>query len=178
MSLAKNILIRAALPAFSLLTLLTPLTLGGCSRYSVSINENVVYTPPGLLAGYVIDDNAFASCIRAIITEQTLTKTEQLTRLICPAGSIESLKGIEQFSNLEYVGLADNQVSSIHELKALKALQQVNMSNNRVIDFSPLRSLAGLQWLDARGNIDANCQTLQFENPIAMLKLPDHCNRE
>lgn len=151
------------------------LTVTACSRYSVSINENLVYQPPGLFNNYELADSALRECVRSSIAEQGLTKAEQLTRLICPEGNIQHLTGIEVFHKLEYLGMAGNVLKNIDLIASLHELKQVDISNNQIQDFTPLHALPHLIFVNALGNGKADCSSLSRLSEKAQIKIPNHC---
>ncbi len=148
-----------------------------CSRYSVSVNNNLVYEPPGLFNDYTVKDPALASCIDATITENNLTAAEQLRRLVCPPGNIRSIEGIESFTAIEYLGLANNHVTDLHPIAVLTQIKQLNVKNNDIRNFTPATSLETLSFLDSHGNIHANCDSLKATRKTLTIKLPSHCSK-
>ncbi len=151
-------------------------TLSACSRYSVSINKNVVYEPPHLFNDYTIGDTALRRCVRSTIAENGLTQPEQLLRLICPPGKIEDLTGLQVFGNIEYLGLGGNKLAGIAPIGTMTGLKQLDLSENDVADFSPLRDLANLEFLDASGNRRAICSSLPNAKNSAKFEWPEHCS--
>lgn len=161
--------------------LFAAIILSGCQRYSVSVNERVVYTPPGLFSDYSIEDENLRTCIASIIEEEGFVKARQIKRIICGPKNIANLAGIEAFTYIEVLGLADNKISNIEPVSSLIRLKQLDVSNNEVEDFSPLAELASLQTVSALGNKQAKCnsimalkKSLSTKNN-ANLSLPEHC---
>lgn len=112
--------LAAALPAVSLAVLLC-----SCSTYDVTLNDQVVYTPAQLYQGYQIPDDGLRHCIERSITQNRVTKAEQLVELTCINAGIASLEGLEHFTGLQYLDLTgnfdlvcpqDNRFSHIQEL--------------------------------------------------------------
>lgn len=148
----------------------------GCGRYAISVNENTVYEPAPLFGEYSIADAALKTCVKHTIAEKRLTKAEQLKQLICPAGEVTSLEGLEIFTNLEHLGLAENRVTHIALLSQLTKLSRVNLRDNRVQNFRPLHVLQQLSQLDARGNSNADCSTLTpLTSSVKDIQLPREC---
>lgn len=152
--------------------------LAGCSRYSVSLNDNVVYEPPSLFSEFLVQDPALSSCIKSTIAENNIHSAEQLHRLVCPAGSIATLDGIELFDQIEYLGLAGNRLISLAPIAALTQLKQVDLSDNKVEDFSLLLSLKELSFLNAKGNVEAQCESLQVSHKTQVVQPPQHCDKQ
>ncbi len=149
----------------------------GCSRYSVTVNDNLVYQPPGLFRDYIVKDPALAACVSATITENNLTGAEQLLKLVCPPGSILDLDGIASFPAIEYLGLANNKVTDLQPVSMLTQIKQLNVKNNDIRSFTPVISLKQLNFLDAQGNIHANCDSLKDNQETLKIKLPSHCGK-
>lgn len=154
------------------------LCLSACNRYSVAINENVVYQPPLIFADYDIRDTALKTCVQSTIAEKKLTRAEHLKSLVCPPGNITALKGLETFKNLEYLGLNDNKISNLASLGTLTKLKQLSVKNNAIVDFSPVGHLSRLDLIDASGNTFADCVSLRAFLSRTKVRLPHHCKAE
>lgn len=151
------------------------LTMTACSRYSISVNDNVVYEPPTLFHAFNTPDDSLRQCINNTIEEGRLTSAEQLKQLVCPTGHIVELQGIETFMNIEQLGLANNAISSIAPLEKLPHLKQLNLSNNDIRDFSVIFQLKELVYLNVEGNNHANCDSLVQREQRFEINMPDHC---
>ncbi len=151
------------------------LALSACSRYSVSLNDNIVYEPPLLFSDFNVEDSELRTCLQQTIAEENIHSAEQLRRLICPAGSISTLNGIEVFSQLEYLGLAENDIQVLAPISGLTQLKQADLRNNNVEDFSVLLSHKSVLFLNAKGNTRANCDSLQAPHEGQVIHLPKHC---
>ena len=150
--------------------------LSGCSRYSVSINDNTVYSPPGIFTDFSLSDKNLQDCIDDTIADEHLTKPEQLARLFCTNRAIYSLEGLEIFDGIQYLGLADNQLKSITELASLTDLEQVNLSGNSIVDAAPLVRLQQLNYVDFTNNPALDCSSLQkLLTKGVEVEAPDHC---
>lgn len=159
------------LSAFSVLSILS-----GCSRYSVSINDNTVYSPPGVFTDFSLPDKNLQDCIDDTIADEHLTKPEQLIRLFCTNRAIYSLEGLEIFDGIQYLGLEDNQLESIVELASLPELEQVNLAGNPVVDAAPLLQLQELNYVDFTNNPALDCSSLQrLTSKGVKVENPDHC---
>lgn len=131
--------------------------LGACSSYQVSVNDNVVYDPPTLFADYSISDKTLKECVRATISEQKAVSAEEIEKLICPAGNIKKVSGLQVFTNLKQIGLAGNNIKNITPLKALTKLQQADLSGNAIRDVTPLKSLKELNYINLSANRGLDC---------------------
>ena len=160
-----------------LITVLSTLSiLSGCSRYSVSINDNTVYSPPGIFTDFSLPDKNLQDCIDDTIADEHLTKPEQLVRLFCTNRAIYSLKGLEIFDGIQYLGLENNKLTSIAELASLPELEQVNLAGNPIVDAAPLLQLLQLSYVDFTNNQALDCSKLQLLLSKGVeVKLPDHC---
>lgn len=147
----------------------------GCSRYSVSINQNVLYEPPTLFSQYDLADATLKECVRSTIAEKGLTKAEQLTQLICGPGDIANLSGIETFAHIEHLGLSRNQIEQIDVLEKLPHLKQLQISHNQIKDFSALKTLDKLVFLNSSGNNKAACGSFELPQQSLEKVLPKHC---
>lgn len=149
----------------------------GCQRYSFAINENVVYDPPPLFKAYAIEDQALRTCVKGEIEEQSIRKPTDLIKLACPQGEIRNLTGLEIFSELEQLGLADNQLTDAGILQKLKNLKQIDLRGNQIISFNFLQSLHKLEQLYIKGNAAADCSTLPGNSKHLRIQRPEHCTQ-
>lgn len=170
MKLCKPIIatITPALPGHGarlrLLALIT-LTVGcvlltSCSRkFSVSVNEQVLYDPrPGHVVSMA--DAGLQSCINVALRDGELNGATDVQILACPALEIETLGGIEQLDNLRYLDLAGNQLEHLDELRRMPRLSSVNAPNNALNDISGLLAVSSLTSAVLTGNHNIPCQQL------------------
>lgn len=157
------------------LTFTLCLILCACSSYDVQVNDNLVYSPTRLHEPENIADPALLSCIKANIQEQKATNAKAVTKLICPAGSITNLAGIEQFKNLRQLGLSDNKIQSIEALAQLRKLSQLDLSLNALQSAEALQALELLKTIKLTGNDQLDCNSL---GGLSMedIELPAHCH--
>ncbi|EED36260.1 conserved hypothetical protein [Luminiphilus syltensis NOR5-1B] len=149
--------------------------LGGCSQYDVSINDTMVYEPDKLFADYDISDIALSECVAQAISDQNVTRIEQLTQLNCSNAGVMKLDGLRLFSGLQAVKLSDNPLRNLVELERLTLLTHLWLDNNQVVDPVPLRALKRLQTLDLRGNDSLQCPEQSLFPPGVEVTLPAHC---
>lgn len=159
------------------LFLLCLLALGACSDYSLSVNDKVLYTPPGIFTDFRVDDLELQRCLDQSIAEASITAANQLERLQCPAKGIRSVEGVAVFAELSVLGLEDNQVKKIEALVGLEKLQQLNLANNNIENISALHSLKQLHYVDLRGNNALDCAQLAGIRLAkgGQLLAPAHC---
>ena len=124
--------------------ILSLLLVTGCDRYTVTLNQQPIYTPKVIYSGYQITDPALASCVKITLTEAKITQPEQLELLNCSFAGITDLSGIELFSQLKTVNLNSNQLTEFKALLFLGELRQVNLSENPSISCTDVRALGTL----------------------------------
>jgi len=149
----KSILLPiAALSAAMMLT-----TLSGCDRYRVTLNDQIISEPPNLLSSVEVVDPLLASCLEQTIHDQQIRATTDLKVLVCTHAGITSLEGIEKFSSIETINLAQNKLISIVPLTFLGQLESVNLQENRQL------------------NCDETIKLKQHLPEKGVLILPTHC---
>lgn len=153
---------------------ITLLALFACSDYSLIINDQRVYDPPGIFTNFRVSDMGLQRCIDQTIKEGSLTATKQVLKLQCPQKDISSLEGIELFNELRILGLEGNKLKSIDNLQALEQLEQLNLADNQLVDVAVLHRLTQLQYLNLGGNNELDCSQLKAINTDKMI-LPEHC---
>ena len=146
--------------SFLLAVCLLCLSLTSCTRYSLAINDKVVYTPPAIFTDFRLDDLNLQRCVDATIKENRITAAEQLQSLDCPDQEITSLQGLKIFANLKILGLANNRLQNIEAIAGLKQLEQLNLAGNDVRETGTLAELKTLQFLNLDGNQNLNCREL------------------
>ena len=156
------------------------ISVSGCSHYSVSLNDKLVYTPPPIFDDYQIDDRQLKTCVEQTLYDQHITKAEDLTQLNCSHAGIKSLNGLSKFFALEALNLSDNHIEEIAELKNLGRLKQLILAQNAITDAAPLLSLLHLRNLNLEVNPNLACADLiQLQQSLASnlleLKLPRQC---
>lgn len=150
-----------------------------CS-YSVSVNDNLVYTPPALFTDYTINDQRLAQCVAQTIMDGKINAANALTLLNCSSANIQSLAGLHIFSALQELNLANNQLTEVNELAQLSQLRVLILNNNPLKDITPLLSLLQLHTLELADTPQLTCDDLQQleRNWIGLknnLIKPKHC---
>ena len=168
--------IRLRMPA--LITVVIALVLmSGCTRkFSVSVNEQVLYDPrPGHIV--MVTDPGLQSCINVALRDGELAGADDVQILACPSLEIESLAGIEQLNNLRYLDLAGNQLVHLDDLRRLRRLSSVNAPDNDLKDISGLLAVSSLTSAVLTGNPDIPCQQLDTlaERLAQNLLRPSQC---
>ena len=160
--------------------LVTSLLTTGCKNYSVSVNENVVYTPPSLFKDYQLADSQLHNCVEQTIVDLHITKAEELTRLNCSNAGIKSLAGLNKFFALKELNLADNQLADISEIGNLGRLEKLVLTNNKIKNPAPLLHLLHIAQLQLGDNPQMTCNDLQqlqknLKNQTLDIALPKQC---
>lgn len=160
--------------------LVTNLLTTGCKNYSVSVNENVVYTPPSIYKDYQLADAQLRDCVEQTIIDLHITSAEDLTRLNCSNAGIKSLSGLDKFFALKELNLADNQLADISEIGQLGRMEKLVLTNNSIKDPAPLLHLLHLTQLHLEKNPQMTCKDLQqlqqnLKNQKLDLLLPKQC---
>lgn len=127
------------------------LAIAGCARYSVSVNDRPVYTPPKILEESLIEDTALSTCVQQTIEDHTVRKITDLKWLDCDYAAISSLQGLSNYSRIERLSLRHNSISNIDELLRLTHLIQVDLSENPELTCDHLTSLqsAGIETINS-----------------------------
>lgn len=148
--------------AIVLLALTTALALSGCARkFSVSLNQQMLYDPrPGNVL-VSVPDAGLQSCINVLMRERALSDVSEIQVLACPALEIASLQGIDQLSNLRFLDVAGNQLTNLDGLGSLSRLSSVNAPNNRLQDVAALLDIPALSSAVLTGNPMLPCIQLQ-----------------
>ena len=130
--------------AKSVITALLLLTIAGCQDYQLTINDREVYSPPQLFSDYQVPDAALRACIKQTIVDQSIVRAEQLTALVCTYAGIESLQGLNRFTQLTTINLANNRLKNIKPLMFFGGLQRVNLTDNPDLNCVDIKSLSDL----------------------------------
>jgi len=152
----------------------------GCKSYSVSLNNNILYTPLPLFNDFAIADAHLSSCIEQTIADEKITKAEDLKQLNCSHAGINSLAGLEKFYRLEQLNLAENTLQSIAPLRNFSQLQVLILRKNNLTSAEPLLGLLALRELDISENAKLACGDLKqlaanFNKADLKLVLPEQC---
>lgn len=119
--------------------------LTGCNRYSLTFNEQAVYTPPSLFSAYDIGDEALRNCVAQTIADTRITQAKDLHGLNCSTAGITNLKGLEIFASLETLILVGNTITDLKPLLSMPSLITVDLSDN------PSLNCTGISYLMTQG---------------------------
>ena len=152
----------------------------GCKSYSVSLNDNVVYTPLPLFTDFAITDTHLSDCVEQTINDKKITKAADLKQLNCSHAAISSLAGLEKFYHLEQINLSENNLQSISALRNFSKLEVLILRKNNLTTAEPLLGMLALRELDVSENAKLACRDLKqlaanFNKTDLKLTLPDQC---
>lgn len=106
------------------------------------------------------EDSNLGNCIRATATSNSLVYAHELRSINCAQGTIGSLIGLEQLTNLTDLDLSGNSISEINALAGLAQLSNLNLSNNDIINISQLSALTNLSQVNLENNLGISCDDL------------------
>ncbi len=162
-----------------LIIIAASISIMGCKNYSISVNDNTVYTPAPLFTNYQLADAKLKDCVEQTIADSNITKVEDLKRLNCSNAGISSLDGLDKFFALTELNLANNRLTNISSLAKLGRLEVLTLKNNQIKDPVPLLSLLHIQSLDVSQN-PMSCKDLyqlhsNLKDQKPDLTLPKQC---
>lgn len=164
----------------AILAFLSISLIAGCKNYSVSLNNNVVYTPPSIFKDYAIADANLRACVEQTILDKRISKAEDLKQLNCSHAGITSLAGLEKFYAIEHLNLAENAIQSIAPITNISTLKVLILRKNNLTNAEPLLHLLALQDVDVSENEKLACGDLKqlasnFQHGKLKLTLPEQC---
>ncbi|RYY75174.1 MAG: leucine-rich repeat domain-containing protein [Gammaproteobacteria bacterium] len=154
--------------------------MAGCKSYSVSLNNNTIYTPLPLFNDFAIGDTHLSDCVEQTINDKKITKAEDLKQLNCSHAGISSLAGLEKFYHLEQINLSENNLQSISALKNFSKLEVLILRKNNLTSAEPLLGMLALRELDVSENVKLACNDLKqlaanTNKDDLKLTLPEQC---
>lgn len=123
------------------------LLLNGCTGYGVTVNERSVYNLPPVLSMDKMDEIAdpdLLTCIEQTAADLEISRAGQLVQLVCTYAGIESLAGLEQFTELRRLDLSHNALVRIETLYKLPKLEYVRLEGNPELSCADLKTLKTL----------------------------------
>ncbi len=168
---------RSIKTLLSLNLFLLTLLVAGCSKYQFTVNEAVVYTPPTLFTAFTTADPRLKSCLDQAIKDSNATAPTDVKRLVCTNAGLTSLVGLEVFSEISELNIADNQLTDIAPVARLPQLKALAVNNNKLRQVPEVLLLANLTYLDLSNNSQLNCGDLKQlrQHYSGELKLPAQC---
>ena len=107
-------------------------------------DEVVIVTPPPERVVDAISDPQLLGCLAS----QQNDLIESVTSVICRNQGVQSLNGLEYFSNLDYLDVRGGAITDLTPLANLSLLRSLVLSGNSVTDFTPLYNLSNLRALN------------------------------
>ena len=152
----------------------------GCAelgQYDITVNNVTVYEPstPYTLSG--IEDPALTVCLTQSLLDIDARMATDLVTLNCSDAGIQSLAGLEQFTQIQSMKLSSNDIRNLLVLERLTALNQLWLDNNDVVDPIPVLRMTGLKELNLLGNPRLQCPDPSDTPRQLALDLPNHCTR-
>jgi Leucine-rich repeat (LRR) protein len=133
----------------------------GCSLspYTVSLNNNVLYSPNAAVLAGGVADSSLQACINQVLlaSEGTIAT---LKTLACPDAGVRSLEGISALAALEQVELSNNQIDNLSPLQPLRNLRVLSLRNNDIRNIGPLANQPLLRFVSLEGNDHIPCAQL------------------
>lgn len=141
--------------------LLMVLPLAACTAvpYTVSLNNNVLYSPNAALLAGGVADAALQGCINQALAV-TEGELDSLKTLACPNAGVQSLEGINRLIALEQLELSNNSIDNLSPLQPLRNLRVVSLRNNAIRNIGPLSALPLLRFVSLEGNQNVPCSQL------------------
>jgi len=181
-------------PVLSYLVLLALLVACSNNPYSVTLNDNLLYSPFPAQPNRIFADSGLQGCLNQLLStleakseEESENepeaesgadiKLENIRSLVCPEAGIRSLQGITALSGLEELELSNNLIDNVSPLQPLRNLRIVNLSNNRLRSIGPLTALPLLRFASLEGNNELPCRQLDElgRKPGMTLNRPASC---
>ena len=78
--------------------------------------------------------------------------------------NLNSLAGIEQYSNLEILSISNNKISFLNELESLENLENLNINKNQINDIGNLANCFNIKYLYMDNNNISNLESLNNLN--------------
>lgn len=153
------------------------ISLSSCSKYQMTVNEAVVYTPPTVITGFETEDPRLKDCLDQMIKDGQFTDLSEVTQLICSHAGLTSLEGIQTFYNLKQVNLGHNQITDLTPIKFLSKLEILLLNDNQISQAPELLNLPKLKQVQLDNNPELECGDIQQLQRVADadLTLPKQC---
>lgn len=134
---------------------------------------------PANAADVTFADPALQACANQWLGQSatapvSTTQAASLTGLNCSGMGITNLGGIENFTSLDNLTLADNSISDLTKVSMLPILTSLNVGGNQITDLSPLSNMTTLTIVGAYGNQISDISPLSTLTNLTMLYLYDN----
>ena len=101
-------------------------------------------------------DSNLESVVRQVLDRPhgrlTSEDIASLTWLKAESKNIQSLAGLQHFTNLKSLNLMENQIADVGPLAGLTKLKSLSLKHNQIADIEPLAGLTKLKSLNLKGN--------------------------
>ncbi|MBF7074177.1 leucine-rich repeat domain-containing protein [Glaciecola sp. MH2013] len=121
-----------------------------------------------------IEDSQLKQCVSQTISTKNLRYAASMFELVCDQGGVESLAGLENFTQLEVLELANNNIRSLLPLASLSSLSVLNVSNNAISDITPLSRLLHLNRLNLSLNAITEVTALETSARLRDLDISEN----
>ncbi|MBN4076001.1 MAG: hypothetical protein COA71_06335 [SAR86 cluster bacterium] len=161
-------------------SLISTLLLNACSfnPYSISVNDNVLYSPSGNIVEEVVEDPGLQGCINTYLNNNPDTNLQTISQLSCTDAGITSLIGLNNIPNLSLLDVSNNSIIDLSPVIYLERLRVLRIANNSIRSINTLSNLSLLNFIDLSGNSLISCRQLdQLESKLgSSLRRPLSCN--
>ncbi len=122
---------------------------------------NITVKQPDLVSNVNILDRGLARCIQS----QNKKYVHEVVELTCVNKGIKILMGLDKFTHLHTLNLAENNIKYIKPIASLKSLKNLNINDNFVSNIDPLKGLSKLTSIELAINAISDITPLsQLEN--------------
>jgi Leucine-rich repeat (LRR) protein len=152
----------------------------GCAelgQYDITVNNVTVYEPAAPYTASGIEDPALAACLTQSLLDIDARAATDLAALNCSDAGIQSLTGLEQFTQIQSMKLSSNNIRNLLVIERLTALRQLWLDDNDVVDPIPVLRMTALKELNLTGNLRLQCPDPADVPRHMSMNLPDHCTR-
>ena len=152
----------------------------GCAelgQYDIKVNNVTFYEPSAPYRVSGIEDPALAACLSQSLLDIDARIATDLLALNCSDAGIQSLVGLEQYTQIQSMKLSSNDIRNLLVLARLTALNQLWLDNNDIVDPIPVLRMTNLKELYLAGNSRLQCPDPEDVPGHLSLNLPDHCSK-
>ena len=151
--------------------------IAGCSKYQLTLNEKVMYSPAPLFTQFTTADSNLKVCLDQAIKDIQATHASDVKRLVCTHAGVTDLGGLETFPEITQLHLAHNQLQRIDAIARLAKLEELSLSDNQLKKVPEILLLENLTMLDLSENTELDCSDIsQFRQQHSIeLHLPTQC---
>lgn len=157
---------------------LAGLVIAGCTGYEYTLNERVMFEGPRLFTDYTIPDDALQQCVAQAISDQRITRAEELEDLNCTHAGISNLEGLQIFSGLRRLGLDDNAITDLTPLHDLRSLELLQLRGNRIRTLDSRFCQGAAKQIALERNETLECASIDRLRAcgVTIIDAPAHCS--